>query len=476
MIYIILMLLTANYVCCQAQHNDAVFSIYVPSTKKMQTGFRLQGKQGIYTALHGVVDGQNYSAFNESNQIFTNLNIVEVDIEHDVAVLSNNKLDTLSTLIGLISGTSNGLHEGVLNYIVLGYPRGMSLFEKKVSIESTYYKQLRTVLPAAPFAVKLERRKSPNVDSLIIAIDGHLAEGQSGAPLVDESYHVYGIVGGGVTDIGIGWAMPIDRLNFVEFIPTSQRIQDLKQSSYTNLFAFKLTEEKHSITVARNGLGEYHSITDAIVNAVPGDTIYINGGNYFDDYTDANQDSSVKWLTVVKPLTFIGMGDKRQIKIGEMNVTDCNLINLSFYAPVAANGNCTIDNCYFNSWEGIDGNGTIAVKNCEMVADNDVKYKYNADRTGINLDFESVAMVTDCKIYGFMSGIEIKRHSNIYVENCNINRNSVGVRCMSYAVAHLKNSDLTGNYQATDTESNWVISGNDSYIAKGTIIEENITK
>jgi hypothetical protein len=56
---------------CRAQETPVakyVYMIRIPSTVHhgpiIQTGFRLQGRKGIVTALHGVADGSKFSAMN----------------------------------------------------------------------------------------------------------------------------------------------------------------------------------------------------------------------------------------------------------------------------------------------------------------------------------------------------------------------------------------------------------------------------
>ncbi|MCI5147325.1 MAG: hypothetical protein D3923_17795, partial [Candidatus Electrothrix sp. AR3] len=62
--------------------------------EKAQTGFTVQGKSGIITALHGVVGRLSVNAINlqGNNKYFNKLKIAEVDIEHDLALLSSTEL------------------------------------------------------------------------------------------------------------------------------------------------------------------------------------------------------------------------------------------------------------------------------------------------------------------------------------------------------------------------------------------------
>ena len=58
-------------------------------TQRQLTGFRMKGKRGIVTALHGVVDCDSISAVTDdtSAPYFNDLRIREVDIERDSALL-----------------------------------------------------------------------------------------------------------------------------------------------------------------------------------------------------------------------------------------------------------------------------------------------------------------------------------------------------------------------------------------------------
>ena len=57
---------------------------------RVLTGFRVQGKDGIITALHGVIGCESITARSDdknNDNIFRNLTIQQVDIERDVALL-----------------------------------------------------------------------------------------------------------------------------------------------------------------------------------------------------------------------------------------------------------------------------------------------------------------------------------------------------------------------------------------------------
>src|ERR1043166_4311701 len=73
-----------------------VYLVRIPATTQhgaaIQTGFRIKGTKGIVTALHGVADGNSFSAVNENNDVLRDLTIQAVDVQNDLALLASEEL------------------------------------------------------------------------------------------------------------------------------------------------------------------------------------------------------------------------------------------------------------------------------------------------------------------------------------------------------------------------------------------------
>ena len=106
--------------------------IRIPATSHhktiLQTGFRLAGRKGIITALHGVADGTTFSAYNESGDVLNNLKIANVDIDNDLALLRSAEIESrpaegLQAVDSLTIESGNPLR-------AFGHPEGISLYIK----------------------------------------------------------------------------------------------------------------------------------------------------------------------------------------------------------------------------------------------------------------------------------------------------------------------------------------------------------
>ncbi len=68
---------------------------HLPEVIRYQTGFRVVGTVGIVTALHGVADDcQTINAVGDSGNgpVFNNLDLIEADVDRDVALLSSDEV------------------------------------------------------------------------------------------------------------------------------------------------------------------------------------------------------------------------------------------------------------------------------------------------------------------------------------------------------------------------------------------------
>ena len=174
------------------------------------TGFRLHEKKGIITALHGVAGGKSISASNNLEG-YDNLEIIAVDIDHDLALLSSDKIKNKN---GLKTPTEpvdyTGLH-------IVGYPFSLKSPIPSWQINIRNLIQLKELIPSGnDFKELLDgliKRNSPSMKKDVLSIEGHLLPGHSGAPILNGKNEVVGVADGGLKggSVGISWAIPYNK-------------------------------------------------------------------------------------------------------------------------------------------------------------------------------------------------------------------------------------------------------------------------
>ncbi|RIK40157.1 MAG: hypothetical protein DCC55_15855 [Chloroflexi bacterium] len=177
----------------------------VEPRQRVQTGFRVKRQKGIITALHGVLGCSTITAQPGGNgRSFANLKVVAVDISRDLALLRSDEM---------AQSDSGGLDEvptfttGEL--IVVGYPR-LVASQRPTTVKAEYIEPLYNLLPEQVIPY-LRRRSSPMLDLDVYSVEGHLAPGHSGAPLITRDWRVVAIGNGGL-DVGrveMAWAVPV---------------------------------------------------------------------------------------------------------------------------------------------------------------------------------------------------------------------------------------------------------------------------
>jgi hypothetical protein len=176
---------------------------------RVLTGFRVADRDGIITALHGVVDCKSITARSDDkkgNNKFRKLTIVEVDIERDVALLRSD--DMKHAPAGGLEVAPSTTPKGVLH--VMGYPEGFSSQRPLVKVELLGSPRLKERIPNDSSKAGLEKRKSPSLEIEVLDLQASLLPGHSGAPLLTEAGQVYGVVNGGLDQgaIEVSWAIP----------------------------------------------------------------------------------------------------------------------------------------------------------------------------------------------------------------------------------------------------------------------------
>jgi S1-C subfamily serine protease len=224
-----------------SQSNVFIYQVFVKvrSGKTiMQTGFRLNGTQGIITCLHGVAGAVSITASNSSKQL-KGLQVKQVDLNNDLALLQSQEIMNMNTQ-GLIKNNRVPFNGAALK--VEGYPFGISsLNTKTVNAGNPFSNQLKGYIPPDSRSL-FELRNSPEPGIEIYYIEGNLVPGHSGAPLLDPEEKVIGIVNGGIKGgaAGISWAIPVKNISWVMADDVSAAIKKLGNEESESLFA---TEE-----------------------------------------------------------------------------------------------------------------------------------------------------------------------------------------------------------------------------------------
>jgi hypothetical protein len=220
-----------------------VYMIRIPATSRhktiRQTGFRLAGRKGIITALHGVADGTTFSAYNESGDVLNNLKIASVDIDNDLALLRSPEIESRPAE-GLQAVDRLTIEPGT-PLRAFGHPEGINLYIKDdLRAGTPVTKKLHTVIP--PNSARLfDLRKSPSANITILNISsGNIGPGFSGAPLLNSDNRVVGIVDGGLRGgaLAISWAIPITAVSWRDIASASTRVNELAELETNNLFNF----------------------------------------------------------------------------------------------------------------------------------------------------------------------------------------------------------------------------------------------
>lgn len=202
-------------------------------TQRSQTGFLVRGMRGIVTALHGVADCRRVTASSREGFILDEpLTIVNADIDRDVALLSSSQLKKVD---GGLDPAAAVEWESLGTVKAYGHPYGISSLERTLAISRPALKPLKDLVPAAPLSV-LKKRGSPNHLVNVINLQGQLAPGHSGAPLLDSKSRVVGIANGGVKEgSDITWAIPFPHLEWGD-VDWRDRLQELSQHNPNLLF------------------------------------------------------------------------------------------------------------------------------------------------------------------------------------------------------------------------------------------------
>jgi hypothetical protein len=220
--------------------------IRIPATDHhkaaIQTGFRLQGTKGLITTLHGVSEGEVFSALNESGDVLNDLRVASADIDDDLALLQCDQLAGRPAE-GLPGGGSEPVAGAKLS--VWGHPIGINLYLKTGQSGSPPFKMLSQLIPPSS-SQTFNSRGSPAVTIRVLNIEGSLVPGDSGAPVLDGQGRVVAILDGGLLGgaAGISWGIPSAPINWAPRNSVLAGLQRLSAMRSEALFAFMDMEEE----------------------------------------------------------------------------------------------------------------------------------------------------------------------------------------------------------------------------------------
>jgi hypothetical protein len=211
----------------------------------VQTGFRAQwnGQHGIVTALHGVSWCNNYIATQGQVINLTDLTLVGVDVDRDVAFLSSKQLASIPGT-PLLKAKYNTAQDQLK---VIGYPDGvLSQISNKLRYHDNPLRRLGSWHKRV--TDMCEQRKSPACDiSVLLVAEEPLIPGHSGAPVFNQHNHVIGIADGGVKGgfALLNWIIPYEDVRLVPANQQASFLNFLKKQDLTKLFASVSTIDKN---------------------------------------------------------------------------------------------------------------------------------------------------------------------------------------------------------------------------------------
>ncbi len=174
------------------------------------TGFLWSDGSTVVTALHVVAGCNTLSVYSEvlkrniTAKLTHTLNAADLAMLHLDGPAGSGQPLVVSTL-------KPAVHDELT---VLGYPLlipDMNSTELKVKFGGSH---LRDIVPDNTLQ-ELAARNSPSPDLEITSLEGFLAPGASGAPIMDKAGHVVAIGDGGLENgtIGMSWGIPATNLN-----------------------------------------------------------------------------------------------------------------------------------------------------------------------------------------------------------------------------------------------------------------------
>ncbi len=195
-------------------------------TTSSQTGFKINNKRGIYTALHGIAsklssDGKiNIMAikYKPSSTIIletiSNLEIKEIDISKDLVLLDSPDLNgNLSGINQAIKSDKDIKLKFKDKLTVVGFPETLLLKTSQVTVQGPPIISLKDLLIGGNDFDRFKIRASPAINQKIIQLGSNeIMPGHSGGPILDAEYRIIGVADGGrnntIQNSISTWAIP----------------------------------------------------------------------------------------------------------------------------------------------------------------------------------------------------------------------------------------------------------------------------
>jgi len=221
---------------------------------RRQTGFRVEGVVGIVTALHGVADCETISAVSDDGIIFTDLVIVAVDIDRDMARLTSPSVEELPA-DGLIPSSLSTTEILKATLRIVGYPRGLERQDIDAIESIRDVESLDDVIPDAEEPADFIKRKSPSLAIEVLNIQAQMLPGHSGAPLIDSADQLVAIGNGGLRGgaDGRSWAIPWQAIEWESVaIATVERklaelaVKDIAALSFSSTYPSQVDNDEVS--------------------------------------------------------------------------------------------------------------------------------------------------------------------------------------------------------------------------------------
>ena len=234
-------LVFANVAYAQGEHIFLIkaFDCAAGPKSRTQTGFRVRGRKGVITALHGIAGCATVKAQSKQGPILSNtLSASEIDIENDLVFLTSDELKAGSD--DGLSLATNDSFTPLQSVKVTGHPYGIASITTQLILRDPPVRPLRDLLTEDALSA-LSTRQSPAPNISVLSVQGAIVPGNSGAPVFNSNNEVVGVANGGLfggtTDIT--WAIPLQR---VQWRAVSQAlnasVRQLGNMNPNSLFSF----------------------------------------------------------------------------------------------------------------------------------------------------------------------------------------------------------------------------------------------
>lgn len=257
LLYLFVPIALVGNICTQSEPSPEIMRIVAQGCapgnhERNLTGFLVTNpptitQPSIVTALHGVANCNRIGAISSSTTI-TQLELAKVDFLRDIALLSvPTPQRTLLPSTGLTVTNKIPLPDQngkAAPLCAIGYPAGIKdQWPYNQLLLQTRLGRLYLLLPSdAEFVNLFSRRQSPGQNIRVLRIDGELAHGVSGAPLLNSMGEVIGIIEGGLKDAEadtVSWAIPWGEIDWDD--PDQELLQSLEEHDPRLLFSLDST-------------------------------------------------------------------------------------------------------------------------------------------------------------------------------------------------------------------------------------------